>query len=737
MKKLLLFAGLTAATLSFVGCNKQEADYAGNDGKFTIRFVSPETKTTNDGLSTKWAEGDALTVFYAKAGTTDYSKNNEFKISSPEDGLANADITLASGSYDWYAFYPYNSYFKTPANNNDDPARTYIGGRSDRAQTQAGYDSMEHVAGSNVPVYGVVKGVSSSNDPVIQMKHIASVAEIVVTNKSGKAVTITGVDLSAPEGVDIVGQYNISFDADPVITPYNTYQSNTAKLTVNGGTALANGASAKFYLVVKPFQAKDLTVKVTTDAGSQEKSVSLSSAASFQAGHIKTLNVPFDKAETVTSSTIAQMLETKDGEAVISNEVLVVAKACTGVLVKEGNDYILVYDKTALADTKVGDKVVVKGTMATYNGARQITTPTVTVNSSGNTVKHPTAKDITDSFETYAATVAEYVSYTGVLSVSGNYYNINVGEITSRIGSILAPAAEEVDAVKALNKKSIEVTGYYLYVTSGKYFYVIATEVKEAEGTTPSGPEEAKINVTTTNVSLYEGDTKSLGASTNSTAAISYVSADTSIATVDSEGNVTGVSAGETTITLSVPAVGDQFTAAEKTVNVTVNPKSGTVDGNWVATAITSIKDGAQFVLVSTKEGASYAMSNDSAGNNKQPVAIPVTVSGSKLASVPGNVVWTMEKSGSSYVFHPGSDTESWLYVINNNNGLRCGDNENKLISWNSSIGYLEMNDGTNARNLGVYYASGVATDWRCYKVVEDGVATNIKDQTFTFYVKQ
>lgn len=736
MKKLLLFAGLAAA-FAIVGCNKQETDYAGNDGKFTIRLATPETKTTNDGLSTKWAEGDALTVFYAKAGTTDYSENNKFEISSPEDGVANADITLASGSYDWYAFYPYNQYFATPANDNDNPARTYIGGRSDRAQTQAGYNSMEHVAGSNVPVYGVVKGVSSTNDPVIQMKHIASVAEIVVTNKSGKAVTITGVDFSAPEGVDIVGQYNISFDATPTFTKYQDYQSNTAKLTVSDGTALANGASAKFYLVVKPFQAKELTVKVTTDAGSQEKSVSLSSAASFQAGHIKTLNVPFDKAETVTSSTIAQMLDIKDGEAVISNEVLVVAKASTGVLVKEGNDYILVYDKTALADTKVGDKIVVEGTMATYNGARQITNPKVTVKSSGNTVKHPTAKDITDSFETYAATVAEYVSFTGVLNVSGSYYNINVGEITARIGSILAPATEDVDAVKALNKKSIKVTGYYLYVTSGKYFYVIATDVEEAEGTPPSGPEEAKINVTTVNVSLYEGDTKSLGASTNSTAAISYVSADTSIATVDSEGNVTGVSAGETTITLSVPAVGDQFTAAEKTVNVTVNPKSGTVDGNWVATAITSIKDGAQFVLVSTKEGASYAMSNDSAGNNKQPVAIPVTVSGSKLSSVPENAVWTMEKSGSSYVFHPGSDTESWLYVTNNNNGLRCGTNENKLISWNSSIGYLEMNDGTNARNLGVYYSSGTATDWRCYKVAEDGVATNIKDQTFTFYVKQ
>ena len=170
---------------------------------------------------------------------------------------------------------------------------------------------------------------------------------------------------------------------------------------------------------------------------------------------------------------------------------------------------------------------------------------------------------------------------------------------------------------------------------------------------------------------------------------------------------------------------------------MTVNPKSGSAEGDWVATDLADIKDGDQFVLVSTKEGASFAMSNDGAGNKKQPVAIAVTISGSKLESAPENVVWTMEKSGSSYIFHPGSDVDSWLYVTNDNNGLRCGTNENKLISWDSAIGYLEMNDGTNARNLGVYYSSGTATDWRCYKVVENGVANNIKDQTFTFFVKK
>lgn len=482
MKKLLLFAGLAAATLSFVGCNKQEVEVPENAGKFAIRLVTPETKTVNDGMSTKWAEGDALTVFYAKAGSTSYSENNKFDVSDPDTGVANADITLSSGSYDWYAFYPYNKYFTSPANNNDDPARTYIGGRSDKSQTQAGYDSKDHIAGTAVPLYGIVKGVSSTSAPVIQMKHIAAVAEIVVTNNSGKSVTITDLELSAPDGVDIVGQYNITFDGEPVISNYSTYQSNTAKLTVEGGSSLANGSSAKFYLVVKPFAAKKLTVKVVTDAGFAEKTASLSTAASFEAGHIKTLNVPISKVEQEGSKTISEILNMADGESVTTNEVLVVAKASVGILVKEGSDYLYVYDKekTSIASVKVGDKVVLEGTTGSYKGAKQLVSPTVTVKSSNNTVKHPTAKDITESFDSYEATYGEMLTYKGKLSVDSEkgYYNITVDGASTRVGSIVAPADNDATAINKLDGKNVKVTGYYLYIT-GKYLYVIATEVKE------------------------------------------------------------------------------------------------------------------------------------------------------------------------------------------------------------------------------------------------------------------
>ena len=112
-------------------------------------------------------------------------------------------------------------------------------------------------------------------------------------------------------------------------------------------------------------------------------------------------------------------------------------------------------------------------------------------------------------------------------------------------------------------------------------------------------PEEEAIEATITasDVTVEEGKTASIGAATNSSASIVYSSADANVATVSSAGLVTGVKAGNTTITLSVPAVEGKFTAAEKTISVTVtaapappdnNPKPGkytftasTLKGQW------------------------------------------------------------------------------------------------------------------------------------------------------------
>ena len=89
----------------------------------------------------------------------------------------------------------------------------------------------------------------------------------------------------------------------------------------------------------------------------------------------------------------------------------------------------------------------------------------------------------------------------------------------------------------------------------------------------PQKKDPVSATITASDVSVEEGATAKINASTNSSAAITYSAADASIATVANDGTVTGVKAGSTTITLKVAAVEEKFTAAEKSINVTVTAK--------------------------------------------------------------------------------------------------------------------------------------------------------------------
>ncbi len=87
-------------------------------------------------------------------------------------------------------------------------------------------------------------------------------------------------------------------------------------------------------------------------------------------------------------------------------------------------------------------------------------------------------------------------------------------------------------------------------------------------GRTQIMPEIASITAEDQTVDI--GETKSIGATTNSTATLSYSSNDTEVATVDANGIITGVAAGTATITVSALAVNGEYSAASKDITVTV-----------------------------------------------------------------------------------------------------------------------------------------------------------------------
>jgi hypothetical protein len=169
-----------------------------------------------------------------------------------------------------------------------------------------------------------------------------------------------------------------------------SYTSKTAKLAVNNGEAIAKGASAKFYLAVKPFEAEaGETLELYVNGSVKE--IELSKAVSFTAGKIKTLNYTYEsKASGPEAITIAEFLE-KEVNAAVWYELTGVVTNIVSTqygnfdLVDEtGTVYVYGLTQTKVASNnqsfsklglKEGDVVTMMGTRAVYNSQPQVGGP--------------------------------------------------------------------------------------------------------------------------------------------------------------------------------------------------------------------------------------------------------------------------------------------------------------------------------------------------------------------------
>ena len=305
MKKYLSCLGASLVAIAALSsCNKELTDP--NEGikggiPFEITAASVDTRTSIDGVTTSWVAGDAINLFHAVAKSTIYTSDGEFTIAAEDLEAKKFKGTLAAaleaGSYDWYAFYPYNSYNKTPAGSSkDDFGYTTIGGTS---QTQTGNSSTAHLCGKPCPLYGIATGVASNDAPSIKMNHLASIIEVNVTNNSGEELTVTSVSFTGTE--DIVGTYYIDFTKTPIVyTPSgDKYVSSTASLSVSDGEAIVAGSSATFYIAIKPFTVSSGVLKVAVNG--YEKEIEISNKTVFAAGNIKKINFNYNKTPEVFS----------------------------------------------------------------------------------------------------------------------------------------------------------------------------------------------------------------------------------------------------------------------------------------------------------------------------------------------------------------------------------------------------------------------------------------------------
>lgn len=280
-----------AATLSLTNCT--EEFQTGPDSvktSYTIYANAADTKTVNDGLSTKWSENDSLNVFHVETGSSWISDNIKFTLADAATGEFTSDAfdgNLADVN-DWFVLYPYNEKIISPSAS-DEAGYLPLGGRVGRPQIQSGNDSMDHIAGTSYPMWGVAREVSGSEFPHIMMTHLTSLVEVVVSNEGGDPITVTSITFDAPE--DITGTYYIGIDgeAPEFVSSGEAYVSDVARLSVKDAEPIEAGSSAKFYFAIKPFTApagETLTLTVNGIV----KTFELNQDVVFASGKVKTLN---------------------------------------------------------------------------------------------------------------------------------------------------------------------------------------------------------------------------------------------------------------------------------------------------------------------------------------------------------------------------------------------------------------------------------------------------------------
>lgn len=270
------------------------------------------------------------------------------------------------------------------------------------------------------------------------------------------------------------------------------YVSNDGKKWVALEYAFPNGdksrrwdlASTKFTV---PAGTKSLYVYMTATVASAYMVDDLDLSVAAEAGTVIDFSKGVDLGTgggetpepTPGAGTIAEIAAGAENAAIDLKDVLVTGVTLKSYVITDATGSILVF-ANADPKVKVGDKINVTGTTGKHNGLMQITTPTATVVSSGNTVTYPAPLELTEAkMKEDAPTAVTYVSFTGTVKKSGKFYNIFVGSYTAKDLSCSYYTGD----MEGFVGSDIKVEGWY--VGGNPHYQVVATKVEEVVSDTP------------------------------------------------------------------------------------------------------------------------------------------------------------------------------------------------------------------------------------------------------------
>lgn len=273
---------------------------------------------------------------------------------------------------------------------------------------------------------------------------------------------------------------------------FHVYVSNDAKKWVEIEYTFPSGdKEGRWDLATSNFTVPEgtsaLSIYVKTDVASSYRLDDLKLSVASEAGTVIDFSKGVDLGTgggetpdpTPGAGTIAEIAAGAENAAIDLKDVLVTGVTLKSYVITDATGSILVF-ANADPKVKVGDKINVTGITGKHNGLMQITTPTATVVSSGNAVSYPAPLELTEAkMKEDAPTVVTYVSFTGTVKKSGNFYNIFVGSYTAKDLSCSYYTGNMEEFVD----KDIKVEGWY--VGGNPHYQVVATKVEEVVSDTP------------------------------------------------------------------------------------------------------------------------------------------------------------------------------------------------------------------------------------------------------------
>lgn len=395
-----------------------------------------------------------------------------------------------------------------------------------------------------VYMYGCTVAPVAKNDKTFAQIGIKAGDEITVVGQRGRYDNAKVED----QKDQIANGYIVSVVSGE---PLDELKVENAKVTVDADATTASFA-VKSNVAWSVAKTEGDWATLATESGENDGTITVNFEANSGEERVATFTVSAEglatveltltqRAKEIVYNTLADI--TAEGSYIVK-DAQVMAKVGKRWVLNDGTADSFVYGES---EAKVGDLVTVEGAVVTYDGVFEWNAPTATVTGNKEVV-YPTPAEYDEAaFTAYAsAPKVEYIKVSA--TKAGN--NVTCGS-----------AKLYLQSVETLADGTYDIYGYTLGYSEkfgNTTILVVKAELKAVETV-----------ITASNKSVNVGETVELGATTNSTAALTYESKNPEIATVDAAGVVTGVAEGEATITISVAADG-LYTAATKDVTVTV-----------------------------------------------------------------------------------------------------------------------------------------------------------------------